>query len=201
MRAWNELCLLFAAGRWNPWVPSKIRSMSRLQTMHTQGKQYREIKTRYTKTRMLRKWHAAICIIFRFGEKMSDVKKDNDRRTARLQIDRNSASNGLVTTTNKFVSSRNKMIASAASSHHHHSSARQQQSSNPEFNRYNHTSSSHGSTHQNPHNRPQPPPPHHGLLPGSHPMLDRSKHKKHNPEIMKRTLRYNFSRLGDDFDL
>merc|ERR1719414_638271 len=67
----------------------------------------------------------------RFGEKMSNVKKDNDRRTARLQIDRNSASNGLVTTTNKFVSSRNKMIASAASSHHHHSSARQQQSSNP----------------------------------------------------------------------
>lgn len=116
----------------------------------------------------------------RFGEKMSNVKKDNDRRTARLQIDRNSASNGLVTT-NKFVSSRNKIIASAASANHH----RQQQSNPESLHRYNH--SSHGSTNQNPHNRP--PPPHHGLLSGSHPMLDRSKHKKQNPEIMKRTLR------------
>lgn len=124
---------------------------------------------------------------FRFGEKMSNVKKDNDRRTARLQIDRNSASNGLVTT-NKFVSSRNKMIASAASANHH----RQQQSNPESLHRYNH--SSHGSTNQNPHNRP--PPPHHGLLSGSHPMLDRSKHKKQNPEIMKRTLRYIFLKIS-----
>ena len=118
---------------------------------------------------------------------MSNVKKDNDRRTARLQIDRNSASNGLVTT-NKFVSSRNKMIASAASANHH----RQQQSNPESLHRYNH--SSHGSTNQNPHNRP--PPPHHGLLSGSHPMLDRSKHKKQNPEIMKRTLRYIFLKIS-----
>ena len=117
---------------------------------------------------------------------MSNVKKDNDRRTARLQIDRNSASNGLVTT-NKFVSSRNKIIASAASANHH----RQQQSNPESLHRYNH--SSHGSTNQNPHNRP--PPPHHGLLSGSHPMLDRSKHKKQNPEIMKRTLRYLIKRI------
>ena len=149
--------------------------------MHTQGKQ--KIKTRLFSDSRKLEFATNVFILndFRFGEKMSNVKKDNDRRTARLQIDRNSASNGLVTT-NKFVSSRNKIIASAASANHH----RQQQSNPESLHRYNH--SSHGSTNQNPHNRP--PPPHHGLLSGSHPMLDRSKHKKQNPEIMKRTLRY-----------
>ena len=80
---------------------------------------------------------------------MSNVNKDNDSRTARLQIDRNSASNGQVTT-NKFVSSRNKIIARAASANDH-----RLQQSNPESrHRYNH--SSHGSTNQNPHNQPKP---------------------------------------------
>ena len=143
---------------------------------------------------------------FRFGERMSDVKKDNDKRTARLQIDR-TAANGLVSSNNKFVSSRKHMLAnrtssSANNSNSNHnfpssfsnsssSSASISANSNPELHRYNHS--------QNPHNRPQPPQPlpANGLLPERHPLFDRSKHKKHNPEIMKRTLRWESMKIDE----
>ena len=133
---------------------------------------------------------------FRFGERMSDVKKDNDKRTARLQIDR-TAANGLVSSNNKFVSSRKHMLVNrtsmsnsvsasntfpsslSSSSSTSSSSNSISANSNPELHRYNHS--------QNPHNRPPLP---NGLLPERHPLFDRSKHKKQNPEIMKRTLRY-----------
>ena len=115
--------------------------------------------------------------IFRFGERMSDVKKDNDKRTARLQIDR-TAANGLVSSNNKFVSSRKHMLVNrtSASANNFPSSSTSMTNisstanSNPELHRYNHS--------QNPHNRPPP----NGLLPERHPLFDRSKHKKHNPE-------------------
>ena len=134
--------------------------------------------------------------IFRFGERMSDVKKDNDKRTARLQIDR-TAANGLVSSNNKFVSSRKHMLVNrtSASANNFPSSSTSMTNisstanSNPELHRYNHS--------QNPHNRPPP----NGLLPERHPLFDRSKHKKHNPEIMKRTLRYVIDRIDQSHEI
>lgn len=104
----------------------------------------------------------------RFGERMSDVKKENEKRTTQF-IDR--TSNGLVG--NKIVS-RKTILANKSSNF---SSDR-----GNEFHRYSQTHG-HGSR------------PHGGLLAGSHPMLDRNadKHKRRGgqqpSEIMKRSLR------------
>lgn len=104
---------------------------------------------------------------------MSDVKKENEKRTTRY-IDR-TIQNGLVSTNSNKIVSRKHMLANKS-----FSSGR----SSNDLNRYSHAHSSRPSS-SSLINGCQP-------LNGTHPMLDRNKHKKsQNPEIMKRTLRYD----------
>lgn len=93
----------------------------------------------------------------RFGERMSDVKKENEKRTTVFIEDRSMAGGGLVSS----------KIVRKPSSHHPYPKSFDAAA------RYGNASA--------------------GLLPGSHPMLDRSQNKlckrAQNPEIMKRPLR------------
>jgi len=103
---------------------------------------------------------------------MSDVKKENEKRTTRY-IDR-TGNSGLVNS-NKIVS-RKQILANKSSNF-----------STGRANDFHRFSVTHGSGSSR-------PPTSGGLLPGSHPMLDRNsaKHKRApvNSEIMKRPLRY-----------
>ena len=118
----------------------------------------------------------------RFGERMSDVKKEAEKRTTRY-LDRTSSSSGGVSSlvnSNKIVSRKqilaNKSLSTSRSNDlHRYSHTHGQQ--NPRHHANNSANSAAASNSNS-------------LLNGCHPMLDRSKHKRpNNPEIMKRTLR------------
>ena len=124
----------------------------------------------------------------RFGERMSNVKKDNENRSTRILENRNSSTaNGLVTSSNKIVS-RKHILANRPSGG----------GRSNDLHRYSHThgygsnkpsSSSSASSNSTLSHQP---------LNGCHPMLDRSKHKKPiNSEIMKRSLRYDFNKRSE----
>ena len=145
------------------------------------------------------KWH--ICKIFesfheqvwflflhcRFGERMSDVKKENEKRTTRY-LDK-TGGNGLVSgnshNKNNFVSHRKHLLVNKSNSSSNFS-LNQQRANDFNSHRYSHTTSaaSAASAMQSVSSR--------GGIPG-HPMMDRSaakqKRTQTNSEIMKRPLR------------
>ena len=122
----------------------------------------------------------------RFGERMSDVKKENEKRTTRY-LDK-TGGNGLVTgnshNKNNFVSHRKHLLVNKSNSSSNFSL--NQQRANDFNSRYSHTTSaaSAASAMQSVSSR--------GGIPG-HPMMDRSAAKQKrtqiNSEIMKRPLR------------
>ena len=109
---------------------------------------------------------------FRFGERMSAVKKENEERTTRY-LDK--TSNGLVNSSHKIVS-RKHILAGKSSTNRVNV-----------MNRYSDTHGGSSAMSSNHHHHHRGPPP-------LHPMLDRNmaKHKRAqtNSEIMKRPLRY-----------
>ena len=111
-------------------------------------------------------------IYFRFGERMSAVKKENEERTTRY-LDK--TSNGLVNSSHKIVS-RKHILAGKSSTNRVNV-----------MNRYSDTHGGSSAMSSNHHHHHRGPPP-------LHPMLDRNmaKHKRAqtNSEIMKRPLRY-----------
>lgn len=111
----------------------------------------------------------------RFGERMSDVKKENEKRTTRY-LDK-TGGNGLVTgnSHNKIVSTKQQLLAKKNSSNFSLN-----QRANCDFSsRFSHSASAMQSVSSR------------GQLSGIHPMLDKQKHKRAqtNSEIMKRPLR------------
>jgi len=110
----------------------------------------------------------------KFGERMSDVKKENEKRTTKYLEDK--ARNGLVPKSHNIVSEKMRLANKSS----HFSTNRATNINNTRF--------SH--THGGSSGLPRGPPPHSGLS-GSHPWLDRKQQKRAqtNSEIMKRPLR------------
>lgn len=130
----------------------------------------------------------------RFGERMSNVKMENEKRTTRY-LDRTSSNSS-----NKIVSRKHilaaKTLGSRSNDLHRYSHAHKvPANSQAENSRANAASVPQNSmASREAHNQASNPSTTliNGYQPlnGSHPMLDRNKHKKpQNPEIMKRSLR------------
>ena len=123
----------------------------------------------------------ALILPLKLDERMSDVKKENEKRTTRY-LDRTSSSAGSTSglVNNKIVSRKhilaNKKFSGGRSNDLH---------------RYSHTHGSQNSRNASASSNMAPAAnPAASGLNGCHPMLDRNKHKRPtNPEIMKRTLK------------